>query len=370
MGARHQISQIGQRLKVLIGWGRAQKPLPPPAPKGRLLTVVPPAVDEPATDVHDASDLVLSEIAIADLLELQVVTVAPGEDEEVARLGVMVADHIEHNPRQLASFPVLAMRVLDQLSRSDVQMGELISTITQDAAISAALLRVANSSFFFRGVPVANVTSAVTHIGLTHVAEIAIGIATRSLYRQANRPRTPFDDLWQRLFHRSMTVAFASGALARTQHRGGAERAFTGGLFADVGQTVVLRALSELLAERRIAAPPSRRVIERLLDALHVPLGAQMVEEWELPEHIVQICRHHHDRDLAPELTDVHIVRLASSLNALRVRPDVDSPLAADVRQSGAALRLDRRQFLAASQQVRDFADKVTEVFAVSDAAD
>ncbi len=324
--------------------------------------MTPAAVDAPVVGAA------ISDAVIAETLGLAAHPWAAGEADELARLTDLVRKRIDEQPSELASFPRMAMRVLDQLASGEVQMRDLVSTITQDAAVSAALLRVANSPFYSRGIPVANVSAAVLHMGLTQVAEIAVGVAARSLYHNRVSRSPLFDDLWQRLFHRSMTVAFASGAVTVARKKGGAERAFTGGLFHDVGMTVALRALSELVVEKRVRAP-SRRVVERVLDALHVPIGVSMITKWQLPDHVRCVCQHHHDHDLpaGPEHDEVHIVRLVSNLNALRVHPDVESALAVEVRQSCEALRLDRVKFLWVSQQVRDFADKVTAMFGVTD---
>lgn len=374
---------FADRLRGWLGLRRAPAAPPdatPPAPPPpATASATPPPPPQPTRDpppskaVPDADGYLPLDDELDQLLGLRPPEFEPTEEVQLEILTELVQQHISSDRPELVSFPAIAMKVVSLVEERDVSIDRLASTIAQDAAVSAALLRVANSAYYSRGVEITNVRHAITHIGLSTVANLAAGIAGRSLYDvELAAEYEHYRQRWDDLFHRSMTVAFTSGALAMLLRRGGSDRAFAGGLFHDVGKTMVLRSMTALVLGHKLEFEPSARIIDRLLDRLHLPLGVEMAKAWKLPDYIVRIVARHHELDLPMEddIAEVHIVRLVSALNALRIAPDLGSPLATEIRHSIKALGIDKTQFLRISAELRDFAQKVTKIFGVKDSVD
>lgn len=348
------------------------KPLPPPEPPPEAFT------KSARRRRIEAAEAALPPSAppaaeLAAMLSLRQVDISEEEEDRVDQVCTIVRERLAISRPELASFPAIALRVVAILEQPEISVDKLAGTIGQDAAISAALLRVANSAYYSRGIPVNNVRTAIMHVGLATVASLAAGIAGKALYdAQLAKEYAFYKSRWDDLFHRSMTIALGSGALAMQLGHGGADRAFAGGMFHDVGKTMALRVLTGLMLKGKIPFELSSRMIDSVLDRLHVSLGVEMAREWKLPDYVIDICQRHHDHDLevGPATREIHIVRLVSGLNALRASPDLDSPQAVEVRHSIAALNLGRDAFLRISSQLRDFAQKVTALFDVRDSAD
>jgi putative nucleotidyltransferase with HDIG domain len=316
------------------------------------------------------ADFAASLEELAEILVLKPKEEPPGEAQQVEILSEKVLEHYRKTRPAPAAFPAVALRVIDLMEARHLQISQLVSVIGQDAAISATVLKLANSTLYFRGTKVQNVRTAVTHIGFANVAQIAAGVAGRSLYDvRATSEFALYKERWHHLFHRSMTVAFTAGWLAMTRKAGGADRAFSGGMFHDIGKTMALRSLSGLVMAGRLRFNPTPGAVDRMLEKVHVELGVEMHKAWSLPDYLVTICQHHHDADLpdGPELADVHVVRLVSGLNDLRIHPDYDSPMAEEIRKSCRALELDRTLFLKLNAELRGFAERVTTMFGVAD---
>ena len=293
-----------------------------------------------------------------------------GDDAQVAALVPLVKAHFAAQRPDPASFPALATRVIDLVEKPDVDVNKLVNMISQDSAISAKVLNVANSVAYRRSAEVQDLRAAVTLLGLREVANIAVGVAGRSLFdMEARAEFEVFARHWNRLYHQSMTTAFASGWLA-IERRARSDHAFLAGMFHDIGKSIALRSLSSLVVNGKLSARCSDRVAERVIDEVHVELGVQMHSAWKMPRFLTFVCQHHHAprAEARPEYVVLHVVRVASGLNLLRWGHVED--LDVQIKRSIAALGLGERQVRALGAQILDYADRVATMFNIPVDAD
>src|SRR5204863_465547 len=92
---------------------------------------------------------------------------------------------------------------------------------------------------------------------------------------------------WDQLFHRTLTVAFTAGWLATSRRLGHADRAFTGGIFHDVGKTVALRSLCAMIMSGAVEPDIDEAVIDHVLEAVHLDLGTELHGTWNLPAYLI-----------------------------------------------------------------------------------
>jgi HD-like signal output (HDOD) protein len=263
----------------------------------------------------------------------------------VDHLAALVLGHFTRNRPGPASFPALAVQIIDLLNDPDLELNTLLKAISPDPAIAAHILRVANSALYSRGTEVQDMRLAVMRIGLRGVGEIAAGVAGRSLYDVAMRVEYElFGDRWNRLFLDTMAVAFGASQFAFEQQVGRPDRAFQAGMFVDIGKSVALRSLAALTLAGEVPADLPAREVDQLLERVHVEVGCVLHRIWSLPVHQADICRDHHHPEIPddPEHMDLHILRLVSGIHRL-VRDPLDGARLAETRQSLAAMRLVRR---------------------------
>jgi len=258
---------------------------------------------------------------------------------EESRTAEAVMAHFEANRPGPASFPSIALKILDLIRDPKVDAAALARTIELDAALSSGVLVLANSAVF-RGVEkVETLRAAVTRLGLGEVARIAAALSTRSLYRGVRTEFELFGPTWNRLFYHAATVARAGAELARMRKLGDPDRVFLGGMLHDVGKSMALRSMAALLLEDRVPQhDPSS--VDRILHHVHVVIGAEAHREWGLPPGLAAIAEWHHLPDIAagPEQAELHVVRLTSALELARTMPAVSPTAPAEAMSSARAL--------------------------------
>jgi HD-like signal output (HDOD) protein len=290
---------------------------------------------------------------------------AEEEELEELELAARVLEHCRRNKLGPASSPTLSLRILNLVASPNAEISELARIISADPALSAGVLNVANSAYF-RGLDeIETVRDAVTRLGLDEVGRVAGALSAKSLFNpKLKQELATFGPRFTSLYRRAVTVASAAATLAM-RCRARSDRTYLGGMLHDVGRTVALRSLALLQLEHQVTLEAGSPRLERVLDRVHVELGAELHQEWQLPQYLTVLAVRHHDAEIPSdeEFRDLHVVRLAAAVHDLRAEPGFAWRASREIVQSAGALRVDPNgvRFLAA--ELRQAEEKVNTTF-------
>ena len=212
----------------------------------------------------------------------------------------------------LPSFPAAAMRVMKEAESSTSNASSIALILAQDQALSARVLRLANSAYYGLTRKVSNLQEAVVVLGTRCVRNLCMVAATypwmsRSLDGYCLGPR----DLWTHSFG----TALGAQLFARLSKKCNEDQAFTAGLLHDIGKV----ALSVWLENKTSAVAQYAHLAETTFDAAerkilgfdHCQVGEHLANVWNLPEEMVDAARWHHDPnglEATPPIVDcVHL---------------------------------------------------------------
>lgn len=264
-----------------------------------------------------------------------------------------------------ASFPSLAMRIIEVAEDEEESFADLVNLVRRDAAVSARLIGIANSAAYHRGVEVGTVHKAAATLGTRAITQIALGVASRSLYDSGLREEMEYyPGRWQALFIDSMTVACAVSELSRRLRVGDSEQLFVAGLFHDIGKALALRGVSALNLSG-VVAPFDGALLDLVLEQVHVEVGVEAQLGWRLPSSQVRICRCHHDA-LVPdcdEAAGIHLLRVVSGLQDLATSPVLQGPRIQQITSSAEAIGLHTAELDDLQIEVAQTAERVLQLF-------
>ena len=194
-------------------------------------------------------------------------------------------------------------RMMATLCNPRVSMREVVSVISQQPAIYARVLRVANSPYYGQARCIQSVERALTLLGLDAVRGMAAAACLDRTLRLGARS-APVD--LDALVRHSLATAAAATLLARKHHGSLACDAFIGGLLHNLGIAVQMHldapGINAMIAHRRIDALGGIRGLESEHAIVgHEECAAAVFEAWQLPDSLVAVARHHHDPMAAPE---------------------------------------------------------------------
>jgi putative nucleotidyltransferase with HDIG domain len=196
---------------------------------------------------------------------------------------------------RLPSVPEIAQRMLVTVNREDVDARQLSALIERDQALTATLLRLANSAFFAVRSRVTSVQQAVTLLGFGRVRDLVLGL---SVWGALNTKSTSGQRWRASLWSHSASVAAACKLLAQ---RVGADAgtAFTAGLLHDVGKLVLGLRLGDSywsMLDEAAARGESADTVERdTFQCHHGTVAGWFLQLWRVPAALVDAVAYHHE---------------------------------------------------------------------------
>lgn len=216
----------------------------------------------------------------------------------------------------LPSPPGVAVELVNLAQHPDTQFEQVEQVVQLDPAISAKLLRLANSSFYARSCKIENLSQAIGLFGLNGTLTIAL---TFSLISTPDDNKSGLDH--NQFWLRSLATGIICKKLTKLLHRSDKETFYLAGLLQDIG-ILVLNQIRPGLYDSSNETPSNHQsLIESELNLMgldHSVIGAWLLEEWQFPDVFVTATANSHkltettaDRDS----TDLcACVALASSL--------------------------------------------------------
>jgi putative nucleotidyltransferase with HDIG domain len=207
----------------------------------------------------------------------------------LASLGKEI-DHLEPIPITL---PRLAQLAADQTA----SLNEMVKVIEYDPALTANVLRLANSAYFSRGMPVFDIQIAVTQLGIGRILQHALGQSVKHRLSQA----FPSYNLGEKeLWRHSVAAALAADLLPRYSMAAIHPVAFTAALLHDIGKLIIARQMEEdqkqmILARVHEDRMPYIDAERSVLGFDHAQVGGVIAERWGFPRVLVDCIKGHHD---------------------------------------------------------------------------
>ncbi|PPT93355.1 GGDEF domain-containing protein [Xanthomonas theicola] len=189
--------------------------------------------------------------------------------------------------RNLPSPPGIALRIIDLAQDPDVDLATAAEAIAMDMALSARMLRIANSPLYASRRRIDNLVQALTMLGLNAALSLALGFSMA----QSLRSGTASSDLQERLWRRSVLSALASRELGQTVGLGKHEELMLAGLLQDVGALALLHICHDdyapLLRDADSIDDEGLLALEReRLGYDHAEVGAWLAQKWRLPGYL------------------------------------------------------------------------------------
>lgn len=230
----------------------------------------------------------------------------------------------------------IAFKILELTAQQDAALEDLVRLIQADPALSARLIKFANSPLIAPRRPIVAVQDAAARIGMNGVRNLVLGVSLVGKYRTG--PCLGFD--YERYWAKSLGVAVALAQLATYKRILAPEEAFTLGLLADIGRLALATAWPEEYARCLTEAEGEDLIaMERKLFALdHVKLTQLLLSDWGLPEIFRDALAHLHDPASATDARTqelAHQIAFAQDCASWCLAKERKSWLAALERQAG-----------------------------------
>lgn len=229
-------------------------------------------------------------------------------------------DQVCERALKLPCSPALLPELMAAIRGRETTGSEIEKIVSQDSALAAATLRLANSAFSGRGQSIANLQQAILLIGHKEIYQIA-SLALFCRWEFTHRAALPWEP--GEYGRRSLCTALAAEVIAEASEQIDPQVAYTAGLVGDLGALVLgftCAPFYPLISIRSRAARMTWAEAERsVLGYCHVEVGARLLRSWGFPEPFAQVVELQARPEEAPEavrplLAHVHASRYLAAV--------------------------------------------------------
>lgn len=193
----------------------------------------------------------------------------------------------------IPTFPDHILVLLQLCRNKEVEIKDITMTLMRDPALSADVLKLANSAGFVPGKRVNNLSEAVMTIGLKNLESLLITISARKILDDRFQK---FEQIWE---HCNRVASYARTIATKYKMNTIIEQVSLCGLLHDLGKIVLLSVdldvtqwIAKLVSDRRIR---TSTVMEEIsIGISHSGIGELIASKWQLPEYLIEAIRHHH----------------------------------------------------------------------------
>ena len=208
---------------------------------------------------------------------------APNGADDVAFTFVQaLASELSGGKIELPGFPHIVMRVQRVLADENADNNRIVKVLGSEPVLASQIVRMANSAALNpAGVPVTDLRTAVSRVGLDTVRSATIAFAVRQL-RDApilKGLEAPLGLLWKR----SVLVASLSCVIARRLTNLNPDTALLAGLLQGIGRLYILTRAS---GHRALFA--DQDAYQSIEHDWHLSIAAALLENWGIADEIVQ----------------------------------------------------------------------------------
>jgi HD-like signal output (HDOD) protein len=206
---------------------------------------------------------------------------------ENALLTILI-EKIDNDTITLPTLPEVAVKIRRAADDPDINLTRMADVIAQDPALSARMMKVANSAFMGRAVKVETINQAVTRIGLRQIKNIATAMAMEQLFVSKNTLiKSYLTKAWQKTVEIS-TVAIALMQVYLKENRHGALNLETITLAALVHNIGVLPILTEAERHEDVFANP--QFLGQAIQKLAGRIGSSIMKAWDFTQDFVEVA--------------------------------------------------------------------------------
>ncbi|MFE8072619.1 HDOD domain-containing protein [Marinobacteraceae bacterium S3BR75-40.1] len=191
-----------------------------------------------------------------------------------------ISDAIENDKLVLPTLPEVALQVREIAESPDSAIMDLVKVISNDAALTARLVRVCNSPLFRGSREIDNLNVAVSRLGMDYTANLAMGLAMEQMFQATSEM---IDKRLRQTWQHSTEIAGISHVLAQHYTKLKQDQATLAGLVHQIGVLPLLRYVEDNDIQ------VSSIMLDNLIDELHPKIGVAILQKWDFPKELQQV---------------------------------------------------------------------------------
>lgn len=185
---------------------------------------------------------------------------------------------IDSDKLVLPTLPEIALKVREVANDDNASIRQLAAVISSDAALTARIIKVANSPLFRAPREIEDLNMALSRLGMQYTCNLATGLAMEQMFQATS---DIIDKRLRSVWSRSSEIAGMCHVLCKHRTRLRPDQAALAGLVHQIG---VLPVLS--FAEDHPSIMRDSFTLDSVIEEIHPELGVKILTAWEFPTEL------------------------------------------------------------------------------------
>ena len=262
----------------------------------------------------------------------------------------------------------VAGKVMALLDAPDCGMSDLADIIRHEPALTANVLKLANSAYFGLPGKMNDANQAIIYLGMTQVVDLVLLVSCSESFGGAHGGYgLNTGELWRS----AVSAAVLANDLAEIKGLKPTSICFTGALLRDIGKVVldqhVKSAIEPIMKRVKTQAITFTEAERQVLGFDHSQVGAMVAQNWHFPislQCIIEYC--HRPLEANGCFLEASIVHIADSIcRKMRIGLGVDDPSYPEDDRIARSVGLHTSQIQGAIDGFSGKMDRINALFAI-----
>ncbi len=195
----------------------------------------------------------------------------------------------------LPTLPTVVSKMLRMIDNPKTSAATLARLISTDQALTAKVLKLANSAYYGFPREISTVNMAIVVLGFNTVKDMGLWLSVFDVFKNSSVSSASFDAV--KFWEHSAACGVAARMLSLNNRSRFSGEAFVAGLLHDMGKIILNQYFSaDFLDVLRESEKTDLEDAElKVLGTGHGQIGAWLAEKWNLPSIIADTILNHHE---------------------------------------------------------------------------
>ncbi len=202
---------------------------------------------------------------------------------------------VAENANAIFSLPEVAIRINELLNSGEASIDSLEEIIIYDPALTAKLLKLANSPYFGFSKKIDTVSQAISLIGYKELRNLVIATSVTSTFKGIPSDLVDMETFW----YHSVTCGVMTRLFAAQINSKEQERFFIAGLLQSIGKLIFFSQYpaesKKILSFKDQGEAVIRKAELEIFGFTHAQLSAEFLKQWMLPSSIWEMIEYQFD---------------------------------------------------------------------------
>lgn len=196
-----------------------------------------------------------------------------------------ICQAISDNRLNLPPLPETCLKVRKLLENDNCSAKQLANTIAADTALTARIMKVANSALYARNHATDDLQMAIQRLGNSLIGNLINGLAIMPIFSfSQNRQQETEKQIKQ---HSMSTAALTYGLCQQHKHLNHFE-GYLAAMLQNIGYIAIL-SYHKLPQDLQ----SNKEALTNFLREQHIPVGSHLLRHWKFPEALIEIQQKH-----------------------------------------------------------------------------